>query len=53
MVHALNREYSMVKRRIAWILSMERFAVKPLNLRLIKGHDVLLDIAHNLLGFKC
>ena len=28
---------------------MERFEVKPLTLRLIGGHDVLLDTSHDLL----
>ena len=29
---------------------MEGFAVRPLNLRSIGGHDVLLDTAHDLLN---
>ena len=32
------------------ILHMERFAVKPLTLRSIGGHDVLLDTTHELIG---
>ena len=32
-----------------WYLSMEGFAVRPLTLRSIGGHDVLLDTAHDLL----
>ena len=31
---------------------MEGFAVRLLTLRSIGGHDVLLDTAHDLLGFK-
>ena len=31
------------------MLSMEGFAVKQLTLRLIRGHDVFLDTAHDLL----
>ena len=31
---------------------MEGFAVRPLTLQLIKGHDVLLDTAHELLGIN-
>ena len=31
------------------LLSMEDFAVKPLTLRSIAGHDVLLGAAHDLL----
>ena len=33
------------------MLSREGFVVRPLILRLIGGHDVLLDTAHDLLGF--
>ena len=33
-------------------MSTEGFVVRPLTLRSIKGHDVLLDTAHDLLGFK-
>ena len=29
-----------------------RFAIGPLTLQSIEGHDVLLDTAHDLLGFK-
>ena len=39
----------MVKGRIARMLSMERFVVKPLTLRSIGGHDVWLDTAYDLL----
>ena len=42
----------MVKRRIAHMLSMERFVVKPLTVRLIQGHDVLLDTTHDLYRLK-
>ena len=42
----------MVKGRIARILPMERFLVKPLTLRLFGDHDVLLDTVHDLLGLK-
>ena len=31
---------------------MEKFVVKPLTLRSIGGHDVLLDTAHDLLKLK-
>ena len=31
---------------------MEGFVVKPLTLRLIRGHDVLLDTAHDLIKVK-
>ena len=31
-------------------LSIEGFAVRPLNLRSIGGHDVLLDATHDLLN---
>ena len=31
---------------------MEGFVVRPLTLRSIGGHDVLLNNAHDLLGFK-
>ena len=41
--------YRLVKGRITQMLSMEGFAVKQLTLRLIRGHDVFLDIAHDLL----
>ena len=29
---------------------MEGYAVRPLTLRSIEGHDVLLDVAHDLLN---
>ena len=32
---------------------MERLIVRPLTLWSIGGHDVLLDIAHDLLRCKC
>ena len=38
-----------MKKRIARYLSMEGFVVKPLTLRSIGGHDVLLDTTHDLL----
>ena len=34
------------------MLSMERLVVKPLTLRSIEGHNVLLDTAHNLLDSR-
>ena len=37
-----------MKGRIVQYLSMEGFAVRPLTLRSIKGHDVFLDTAHDL-----
>ena len=40
--------YSLVKGQIAMYLSMEGFAVRPLTLQSIMGHDVLLDAAHDL-----
>ena len=42
----------MVKGRIAHMLYMERFVVKPLTVRLIRGHDVLLDTTHDLHRLK-
>ena len=46
----LNRvRYRLVKGRIAWYLSMEGFAVRPLTLQSIEGYNVLLDVAHDLL----
>ena len=41
--------YTLVKERIAQYLSMEGFAVRPLTLRSIRGHDALLDTAHDFL----
>ena len=41
--------YRLVKGRIARKLSIEGLAVRPMTLRSIMGHYVLLDIAHNLL----
>ena len=41
--------YSLVKGKIARYLSMEGLAIKPLTLRSIGGHDVLLNAAHDLL----
>ena len=38
-----------MKGRIVWYLSMEGFAIIVLILRSIRGHDVLLDTAHDLL----
>ena len=34
------------------LLHMEKFAIKPLTFRLIEGHDMLLDTAHDLLESK-
>ena len=39
-----------MKERIARYFSMKGFAVKPLTLRSIGDHDVLLDAAHDLLN---
>ena len=38
-----------MKGRIVWYLSMKGYAAKPLTLRSIGGHDVLLDASHDLL----
>ena len=38
-----------MKGQIARYLSMEGFAIRPLTLWYIGGHDVLLDTAHDLL----
>ena len=49
-MHALNRvRYRLVKGQITWKLSMEGLVVRPLTLRSIGGHDVLLDVANDLL----
>ena len=49
--YALNQvRYRLVKGRIARYLSMEELAVRPLTLRSIRGHDVLLDTAQDLLN---
>ena len=34
------------------MLFMERFSIKPLTFSVNWGHDVLLDTAHDLFGFK-
>ena len=39
-----------MKGRIARYLSMEEYVVRPLTLRSIEGHDVLLDASHDLLN---
>ena len=39
-----------MKGRIARYLSMEGLVIRPLTLWSIRGHDVLLDTAHNLLN---
>ena len=50
IVHALNRVwYRVVKGRIARYVSMEGYAVRPLTLLPLGGHDVLLDPVHDLL----
>ena len=49
-MHALNQlRYRLVKGRIVQMLSMEGFEVRPMTLRPIRGHDVLLDTAHDFL----
>ena len=49
-MHALNQlRYRLVKERIVQMLSMEGFEVRPMALRQIRGHDVLLDTAHDFL----
>ena len=50
ILHTLNVVgYRMVKGRITRYLSMEGFPVRLLTLRSIRGHDVLLNTAHDLL----
>ena len=38
-----------MKGRTAQYLSMKGLAIRPLTLRSIRGHDALLDAAHDLL----
>ena len=53
IVNTLNEVgYSLVKGQIEQMLSMEGFVVRPLTLRSIRGHDVLLDTTHDLLGIN-